>query len=105
MKKKTSKIKIYGIPTQPRVCIHRSNAEIYAQAIIDSEGKTLVSASSQEIKEKKTPVEISFLVGENLAKKLIEKKIEKIVFDRNLYRYHGRIKALAEGIRKGGIKF
>ncbi len=105
MKKKTSKFKISGATSRPRVCVFRSNKEIYAQAISDIDSKTIISSSSKEINEKKSPVEMSFLVGETLAKKLIEAKITEIVYDRNKYRYHGRIKALAEGLRKGGIKF
>ena len=105
MTKKTSKHNITGTDKRPRVCIFRSNNAIYAQAIDDAAGKTIASANSLTIKEEKTPVEKAFIVGENLAKALASAKLSEIVFDRNVYRYHGRVKAAAEGIRKGGIKF
>lgn len=105
MEKKTTKFKISGTKERPRVCAFKSNAAISAQAIDDVNGVTLCSADSFEIKEKKTMTEKAGLVGENLAAKLLKDKVEAIVFDRNRYRYHGVIKALAEGLRKGGIKF
>jgi large subunit ribosomal protein L18 len=97
--------KFTGTEARPRVSVFRSNAAICAQIINDGTGKTLVSASSKEIKESGKPVEKASLCGKLLAKKAKEKKIEAIVFDRNGYRYHGRVKALAEGMREGGLKF
>ncbi len=103
--------KIKDTALVPRLCVFRSNKGIYCQLINDEENKIILSASDKELKkttkEKKT--EIAFRVGEALAKKVKEnlntKKIEKVIFDRAGYKYHGRIKALAEGARKGGLKF
>lgn len=81
----------------------RSTQHIYAQIIDDLDSKTL--ASSNDLKLKGTKVEKARLVGEDLAKKAKAKKIEKIVFDRGGFKYHGRIAALAEGARKGGLDF
>jgi len=97
--------KFIGTDVRPRVSVFRSNTAIYAQAIDDMNGKTIVSVSSKEIKEAKKPVELAMLCGKLLAKKAKDKKIEKVIFDRNGYRYHGRIKALAEGMRDGGLVF
>lgn len=92
-----------------RLSISRSNREIYAQIIDDKLGKTLVAFSSlnlkKEEKKNKTKKDISFLVGEKLAERAMAKKIEEVYFDRGGYKFHGRIKALAEGARKGGLKF
>lgn len=88
-----------------RVSVFRSNKAIYAQIIDDNTGTTIASASSLTIKEKKTPCEIATLVGETLGKDAVGKKINKIAFDRGKYRYHGRVKALAEGLRKAGLDF
>lgn len=96
--------KFIGTENRPRVSIFRSNSEIYAQAINDEAGKTLVSASTKEITEDKKPAEKAMLCGKLLAKKAKEAKISQVIFDRNGYRYHGRVKALAEGMREGGIK-
>lgn len=91
---------------RPRLTVFRSNSHIYAQLINDMDGKTLVSFSDFELKDKKVKkTEISQLVGEGLAKKAIAKKVTKVIFDRNGFRYHGRIKAVAEGARKGGLIF
>jgi len=88
----------------PRFCVTRTNTHIYAQLIDDEKGHTMVTAGDKDIKKgKKT--EIAIEVGKLLAEKAKEKKIEKVVFDRGGYRYHGRIKAVAEGAREGGLKF
>lgn len=99
--------KIQGKVQKPRLSVFRSNKGVYAQLIDDKQGKTLVAASEKEIKdkEKRTKTERARLVGEILAEKARKKKIEKVVFDRGPYRYHGRVKALAEGAREGGLKF
>lgn len=97
--------KFIGTEIRPRVSVFRSNTEIYAQVINDGISKTLVSASSKEIKESGKPVDLALLCGKLLAKKAKAKKINEIVFDRNGYRYHGRVKALAEGMREGGLTF
>jgi large subunit ribosomal protein L18 len=98
--------KISGTGVRPRLSIFRSNNEIYAQIIDDIKGNTLASASSSELKELKGPkVDISRSVGQKLAEKAVTKGISEVVFDRGGYLYHGRIKALAEGAREGGLKF
>lgn len=97
--------KISGTQAVPRLSVYKSNKEIYAQLIDDKEGKTLASASSRELSEKGTKVEISTAVGKKIAEKAVAAGIEKIVFDRNGFVYHGRVKALADGAREGGLKF
>lgn len=98
--------KIKNTAQRPRLTVFRSNQRIYAQIIDDEQGKTLVAASEKEIKKKaETKTERAALVGEVLAQKASKKKIKKVVFDRGPYRYHGRVKALAEGARKGGLQF
>jgi large subunit ribosomal protein L18 len=98
--------RISGTPERPRLSVYRSNRGIYAQVINDIEGRTLVSASFLDIKEPGlSKSEAAEKVGELLAARAREKKIDKVVFDRGSYLYHGRVKALAEGVRKGGIQF
>ncbi len=98
--------KIYGTKEVPRVCVFRSNANIYAQIINDEEGITLVSASSLENKGNNgSNVEAAKLVGASLAKKAKDAGITKVVFDRGGYLYHGRVKALADALRDGGLEF
>jgi large subunit ribosomal protein L18 len=106
-RKKRSREKTFGTKERPRLCVFRSLKHIYAQIVDDTEGKTLVSASDLELKEKKKlkKVEIAREVGRLIAKKAIKKKIEKVAFDKSGYKYHGKIKALAEGAREGGLKF
>lgn len=96
--------KISGTAARPRLSVFRSNKQIYAQVIDDETAKTLVSASSlgMEAMPKK---EQAAKVGEDLAQKAIEAGITTVVFDRNGYLYHGRVKELADGARKGGLKF
>ena len=92
----------------PRLSVFRSNTEIYAQLIDDVNGVTLASASSREkdIKAQKvTKTEKSKLVGESIAKKAIAVGLAGCVFDRGGFLYHGRVKAVAEGAREGGLKF
>ncbi|MFC1700082.1 50S ribosomal protein L18 [Patescibacteria group bacterium] len=95
--------KIFGTAEKPRLSIFRSNKNIRAQLIDDESGVTLVSANTTSLKGK-SKTEIASKVGEELAKKALEKKIKHVVFDRSGYRYHGRVKALADGARKGGLK-
>lgn len=103
--------KISGTTEVPRLSVYRSLNQIYAQIIDDSTGNTLVSVSSlskeldDEIKNSKGKISKSKLVGNLVAKKALEKKIANVVFDRNGYRYHGRVQAIAEGAREGGLKF
>lgn len=101
--------KINGTKDRPRLTVFRSNKYIYAQVIDDTLGKTLSFISEKELqtsKERKlTKNEKANLAGQLLAKKAILSKIKKVVFDRNGYKYHGRVKALAEGAKMGGLKF
>jgi large subunit ribosomal protein L18 len=88
----------------PRLSVFKSNKHIYAQLIDDSSGKTLASVHSRDVKGKGM-MEKSAKVGEEMAKKAIALKVEKIVFDRGGFIYTGAVKALAEGARAGGLKF
>lgn len=92
---------------RPRISVFRSNKYIYAQIIDDQRGVSLVSASEAQLKkEKKSPkTKRAELVGKILAEKAIKKGIKKVRFDRRKYKYHGRVKALAERAKKGGLKF
>ncbi len=102
---------ISGTPEKPRLIVYRSLNNVYAQIIDDTTGSTLVSASSlskeisEELKNSKGKISRSKIVGNILAKKALEKNISTVVFDRNGYRYHGRIQAIADGAREGGLKF
>ncbi len=98
------------IGTNPRLVVFRSNSHIYAQVIDDNERKTIVSASTldKEFKASEKSVsktELSKIVGKNLAEKALKNKISQVLFDRNGYEYHGRIKALADAAREAGLKF
>lgn len=98
--------KVKGTKECPRLSIFRSNNHIYVQLIDDQEGKTLVSANDIKLKkEKLNKTETAEKIGNLLAEKALEKKIDKAVFDRGGYKYHGRVKAIAEGARKAGLKF
>tara|TARA_S200000501_G_scaffold311821_1_gene302599 strand:+ start:4707 stop:5078 length:372 start_codon:yes stop_codon:yes gene_type:complete len=105
--KKTSKYH----PTLPRLVVYRSLNHFIAQVINDFDGKTIVAASSHDkdlkanVKNKKNKKDLSRIIGESMAKKAKKKKITKVVFDRNGYTYHGRVKAFAEAARKGGLEF
>lgn len=89
----------------PRLSIFRSNQHVWAQIIDDKHGRTIASANTKTIKDKIKKAEKAFKLGENIAKIAIEKKIKKIRFDRGPYLYHGRVKAVADGARAGGLKF
>lgn len=96
---------IHGTPVRPRLSVYRSNKYIYAQLIDDIEGHTLVAASSlEEDIAGDEPMDESRAVGEALAERALEEGIKKAVFDRSGYRYHGRVRALAEGAREGGLQ-
>jgi len=103
--------KISGTQETPRLTVYRSLNQMYAQIIDDSTGNTLAAASSlskeilDELKNSKSKISRSKLVGNLIAKKAKEKNITSVVFDRNGYRYHGRVQAVAEGAREGGLKF
>jgi large subunit ribosomal protein L18 len=102
---KRVRAKIKGDLKKPRLCVFRSNTHIYAQLIDDEKGKTIISVNDLDLKAKEKKIDISKKIGIMLAQKAKEKKIENVVFDRGGYKYHGRIKALAEGAREGGLKF
>lgn len=100
--------KIKGTGSRPRLAVFRSNKYIYAQLIDDATGKTIVNLSDYGSKEKdlkKTKVEKAKETGKKLAAESLKKGIKLAVFDRRSYKYHGRVKALAEGAREGGLKF
>lgn len=100
--------RLSGTSAAPRLSVFRSNKEIYAQIVDDEKGTTLAAASSREKElagKKVNKVEQAKLVGEAIAKKATAAGIEKVVFDRGGYLYHGRVKALADGAREGGLKF
>lgn len=103
--------KITGTPERPRLSVFRSAKHAYAQIIDDTTGKTLVSVSTlskdlrENVKQAKTPIERYKMIGVAAAKKALEKNIKEVVFDRGGHLYHGRVKALADGAREGGLKF
>ncbi len=99
--------KISGTSAVPRLSVYRSNKQIYAQLIDDNKGVTLVAASSYKNKatEKVNKISQAAVVGKDIAQKATKAGIESVVFDRNGYLYHGRIKSLAESAREGGLKF
>jgi large subunit ribosomal protein L18 len=102
--------KLAGTPDRPRLAVYRSLNHIYAQIIDDAAGHTLVAAGDDEAgvraaRTGKKKSEVAALVGESLAKKAKEKGIKSVVFDRGGFRFHGRVKALADAARKGGLGF
>jgi LSU ribosomal protein L18P len=109
--KRGLKAKIRGTPDRPRLVVFRSLKHIYGAIVDDTSGRTLVQVSSlskevaPEVKLVKGKVNVGKIVGVALAKKALERNIQTVVFDRNGYRYHGRLKALADGAREGGLKF
>ncbi len=96
--------RIFGTAKCPRLSVFRSGKHIYAQLVDDKKGETLIAACDLDFKNG-SKVDKAFRVGEELAKKANKEKIKKIIFDRGGYKYHGRVKAVAEGARKGGLKF
>ncbi|MEY3433485.1 MAG: hypothetical protein RL131_1421 [Bacteroidota bacterium] len=106
--KYTIRNKVSGTPSHPRLSVFRSNTDIYVQLIDDASGNTLASASSRDkdiAAQKGTKIEKSKLVGQAIAKKAVALGLEACVFDRGGFLYHGRVKAVAEGAREGGLKF
>ena len=99
--------KISGTADRPRLCVFRSENHIYAQIIDDVAGNTLVAASTVEksFEGKGSNIEAAKKIGTVIAERALQKGIEDVVFDRGGYIYHGRVKALAEGAREGGLKF
>ncbi|MEE2876173.1 MAG: 50S ribosomal protein L18 [Candidatus Neomarinimicrobiota bacterium] len=108
-RRRRSKRHAFGTEFRPRLVVYRSLSHIYGQLVDDSIGKTVVAASSIEKKLsgslKQTKVELSSAVGKELAARAKKSKISKVVFDRNGFLYHGRLKAFADGAREGGLEF
>ena len=110
-RRRRSKRHAFGTEARPRLVVYRSLSHIYGQLVDDVSGKTLVTASSTEKalapKSKKpvTKTELSSIVGKELAIRAKKKHLSKVVFDRNGFLYHGRVKAVADGAREGGLKF
>lgn len=102
---KRIRFKIHGTEKRPRLLVFRSLSHIYAQLINDDKAVVIDSASDKSIKGKHKKIEAAKEVGKLIAKKALDKKIETAVFDRGGLLYHGRIKALADGAREGGLKF
>ncbi len=100
-----TRAKIEGTAKVPRLNVSKSLNHVYLQLIDDKNGKTLVSVHTKSLKSKGTKTELATLAGETLAKKALAQKINTCVFDRGPAQYHGRIKAVAEGARQGGLKF
>ncbi len=96
--------RISGTAARPRMTVFRSNKQIYVQLIDDLAGKTIVATSSKGI-ENGTKTEIAAVVGKKIAEKALEAGIKEVVFDRNGYLFHGRVKSLADAAREGGLKF
>lgn len=98
---------VFGTSEQPRLSVFRSNKQIYAQVIDDNNGVTLASASSYNNKaiDGKSKTEAAAIVGKDVAEKALKAGVSAVVFDRNGYQYHGRVKSLADGAREGGLKF
>jgi large subunit ribosomal protein L18 len=97
--------KVSGTPEMPRMTVFRSNKQIYVQLIDDKSGKTLAAASSLKVEGKMTKKEQAAKVGEMISKSALEAGITTVVFDRNGYLYHGRVKEVADAARNGGLKF
>ncbi len=109
-RQKAIRSRIFGTPEKPRLLVFRSLKHVYAQIIDDTSGKVLLSEKDFQKEEggkkkEKGKIEKAFKLGERIAKKAEAKKIKKVVFDRRGYLYHGRVKAVAEGARKGGLEF
>jgi len=103
--KASIRTRIAGTAEQPRLTVFRSNSQIYAQVIDDEKGMTLASASSLSIKDKMTKTEKAAQVGKMIAEAAKKAGVEAVVFDRNGYLYHGRVKSLADAAREAGLNF
>jgi len=112
-RKKRIRKKISGTPERPRLSVFRSAKHIYAQIVDDTRGMTLVASSSTEQAVKEHPdavsakgkIPVSVIVGKLIAERALEKGVKKVVFDRNGFLYHGRIKAVSDGAREAGLEF
>jgi large subunit ribosomal protein L18 len=112
-----TRAKISGSAVRPRLCVFRSLRSVYAQIVDDKNGKILVSVDSRKMpapkgrglasggEKAKNNIETAGKIGEEIAKLAVAKKIGEVVFDKRGYKYHGKVRALAEGARKGGLKF
>ena len=96
---------IRGVSTRPRLAVFRSSKHIYAQVIDDDRGHTLAAATSLEMKRKDTKTDVAKAVGEKIAQSALSAGVTKVVFDRGGYKYHGRVKALADAARSEGLSF
>ena len=112
MRRKASiRKRVSGTTSRPRLTIYRSLKHVYAQIVDDTQGRTIISTSSlskelrEQAKSAKSEIEVCKLVGIAMAKKALEKNIQEVLFDRNGYLYHGRVRAVADGAREGGLKF
>ncbi|MBI2484875.1 50S ribosomal protein L18 [Candidatus Uhrbacteria bacterium] len=105
LRQRRTRSAMHGTAVHPRLCVFRSLKYIEAQLINDDTGKTLCAASDRKHTDKKTKTQRAVWVGEELGKLALAKGITTAVFDRGAYRYHGRVKALADAVRAGGIKF
>ncbi len=109
--KRSIRLRLSGTPERPRLTVYRSLRHVYAQIVDDSQARTLVSVSDlsrdvrDQFKEAKGQTAVGKLVGQLTARKALEKNITVVVFDRNGYRYHGVVKAMADGAREAGLKF
>ncbi len=103
--RRSIRAKIAGTTSVPRLSVYKSNKCIYAQLIDDAKGETVCTASSLKSEIKGTKVEVAKAIGKEIGEAIKAKGIESVVFDRSGYLYHGRVKALADGIREAGLKF
>lgn len=104
-RKKRVRAKVFGTAKRPRLCVFKSLKNLYVQLIDDEKMKTMASANSKEIKKKMNDIEKAKEVGKLISERAAKLKITKVGFDRGGYKYHGKIKSLAEGAREGGLKF
>jgi large subunit ribosomal protein L18 len=109
-RKKRIRKKLIGTENRPRLCVFRSAKHIYAQLVDDSVGRTLVAASSMEKDVRQAPettnkIAVANTVGKIIGQRALKKGVKQVVFDRNGFLYHGRIKAVSEGAREAGLKF
>lgn len=105
VRKNRVRAKISGTAQRPRLSVYRSNSNIFVQLIDDEAGKTLAASSDLKMKKEGTKTDMAKKVGADIAKKISDLKIKSIVFDRNGFLYHGRVKALAEAVREASIQF
>jgi len=104
---KKIRMNMHGTKDRPRLFVYRSNQHIYVQLVDDDKAKIMMGASDKDVKSKKgeKKTDVAKEVGKLIAKKAMENKIEKVIFDRGGVLFHGRVKAVADGAREGGLKF